>query len=489
MDMDMDPSVVAALAAVILVSVLLVLSRLKKQSSPQDDPRRKQKLPPGPFGLPVVGQTLGLLGALRANTAEAWLRRQVSKYGPVSRLSLFGCRTAFVVGPSANKFLFSSTALTAMSNSSFNSMVGWRNIRELAGADHRRVRAMMVQFLKLEVVRGYVASMDDEVRHHLRTHWSGRATVSVMPSMKSLTFDIMCTVIFGLGREDHAAVRRELLAGFEPLVRGIWSIPVNLPFTTFGKCLAASQRGRRAVAGVLKEKRAKLERGDSSPSDDLMTRMLSEGTAEEEIIDNVMFVMVAAHDTTATLLTFLIQHLDANRDAYARVVAEQEEVARSKAPGDALSWEDLGKMKYTWSAAMETLRLVPPVFANFKRAVEDAEFDGHLIPKGWQVLSASNMTQWDDAIFPEPGRFDPARFDNPIPPYSFVAFGGGARVCPGNEFARVETLVAMHYIVTGFRWKLAAGCDGSFSRHPLPSPAHGLLVNIDPIEATTTTTS
>jgi hypothetical protein len=133
-------------------------------------------------------------------------------------------------------------------------------------------------------------------------------------------------------------------------VRGIWSIPVNLPFTTFGKCLAASQRGRRAVAGVLKEKRTKLERGDSSPSDDLMTRMLSEVTAEEEIIDNVMFVMVAAHDTTATLLTFLIQHLDANRDAYARVVAEQEEVARSKAPGDALSWEDLGKMKYTWSA-------------------------------------------------------------------------------------------------------------------------------------------
>jgi cytochrome P450 len=471
---------VAALAAVSLVSVLLVLSRLRKQ---------KQKLPPGPSGLPILGQTLGLLGALRANTAEAWLRRHASAYGPVSKLSLFGSPTAFLVGPSANKFLFASTALTTMSTRSFNSMVGWRNIREMTGADHRRVRAMMVQFLKLEVVRGYVASMDDEVRHHLRADWTGRATVSVMPSMKSLTFDIMCTVIFGLGREDHADVRRELLSGFQPLVKGIWSIPVNLPFTTFGKCLEASQRGRRAVAGVLKEKRAKLERGASSPSDDLITHMLAEGTAEEEIIDNVMFMMVAAHDTTATVLTFLIRHLDANRDAYARVVAEQEEVARSKAPGDALSWEDLGKMKYTWSAAMETMRLVPPIFGNFKRAVEDVEFDGHLIPKGWQLLSAINMTQWDPAIFPDPGRFDPARFDGPIPPYSFVAFGGGVRVCPGNEFARVEALVAMHYIVTGFRWKLAAGCDGSFSRHPLPSPAQGLLIDIEPIEATTTATS
>ncbi|KAM0859924.1 hypothetical protein ACQ4PT_046880 [Festuca glaucescens] len=179
--MDMDPSVVAALAAVILVSVLLVLSRLRKQSSCQDGPRRKQKLPPGPFGLPVLGQTLGLLGALRANTGEAWLRRQASAYGPVSKLSLFGSPTAFLVGPSANKFLFASTALTTMSTRSFNSMVGWRNIRELSGADHRRVRAMMVQFLKLEVVRGYVASMDDEVRHHLRTHWSGRDGATPSP--------------------------------------------------------------------------------------------------------------------------------------------------------------------------------------------------------------------------------------------------------------------------------------------------------------------
>ena len=91
----------------------------------------------------------------------------------------------------------------------------------------------------------------------------------------------------------------------------------------------------------------------------------------------------------------------------------------------------------------------------------------------------------DPAIFPDPGRFDPARFEDPsaaIPPFSFVPFGGGARVCPGNEFARVETLVAVHYIVTRFRWKLAAGCDRSFSRFPLPYPSQGLLIDIEPIE-------
>jgi len=164
--------------------------------------------------------------------------------------------------------------------------------------------------------------------------------------------------------------------------------------------------------------------------------------------------------------------------------SEQEEIARSKAPGEALSWEDIIKMRYTWAAAMETLRMVPPVFSTMRKTVADVECGGYLIPKGWQVIHAANMTQWDPAIFSEPGRFDPARFENPsaVPPFAFVPFGGGARVCPGNEFARVETLVAVHYIVTRFRWKLAAGCDRSFSRFPLPYPSQGLLIDIEPIQ-------
>ncbi|KQK21248.1 cytochrome P450 716B1 [Brachypodium distachyon] len=473
----MDASVLAALAALILASIFL----LSKQRSSAREDHRRQQLPPGSLGLPVIGQTLGFLNALRSNTAEAWLRQRAATHGPVSRFSFLGVPTVLIVGPSANKFFFSSPGLTAKTTMAANRMVGKRNIRELTGSDHRRVRAMFVKFLKLDAVRGYVASIDDEVRHHLSTEWRGHATVAVMPSMKSLTFDIMCTAIFGLDRGAHAAVRQKLSVEFQQLVRGTLSVPLNLPFTTFRKCLAASRRGRQTVARIMEEKRAKLERGEISPSDDLMTHMLSEGVADEDIIDNVIFMMLAAHDTTAILLTFLIRHLDNNRDVYTRVVAEQEEVARSKAPGESLTWDDLGKMRYTWAVAMETLRLVPPVFSNTRRVVDDVEFNGHLIPKGWQVMSAVNLTQWDPAIFPDPDKLDPTRFESPLPPYSFVAFGGGARVCPGNEFARVEALVAMHYIVTGFRWKLAAGCDGSFSRYPMPSPAQGLLIDIEPI--------
>ncbi|BAT07844.1 Os09g0380300, partial [Oryza sativa Japonica Group] len=174
-----------------------------------------------------------------------------------------------------------------------------------------------------------------------------------------------------------------------------------------------------------------------------------------------------------------------------RVAAEQEAIAaqrrRRGGSGSALTWDDLAGMRYTWAAAMETLRMVPPTFANMRKAVADVEVGGYVIPKWWQVITAATMTHLDPTIFPDPGRFEPARFEaaaakSAPPPFSYVPFGGGARACPGNEFARAETLVAMHYIVTGFRWRLAAGCDGGFSRHPLPCPNQGLLLDIEPKE-------
>jgi cytochrome P450 len=136
-------------------------------------------------------------------------------------------------------------------------------------------------------------------------------------------------------------------------------------------------------------------------------------------------------------------------------------------------------MKYTWRVALETLRLVPPMFGDFRRALQDVEFDGYLIPKGWQVFWVASVTHMDPGIFPEPARFDPSRFENQSPPCSFVAFGGGPRmICVGMEFARIETLVTMHYLVRRFRWKLCCKKD-TYARDPMPLPLHGLPIQLE----------
>lgn len=91
-------------------------------------------------------------------------------------------------------------------------------------------------------------------------------------------------------------------------------------------------------------------------------------------------------------------------------VAEQEEIAKSKHRGEPLTWEDLTKMKYTWRVAMETMRMFPPIFGGFRQAAKDIEFDGYIIPKGWQVsetlisvlfsssLLKINLKRWTDNL-------------------------------------------------------------------------------------------
>ncbi|XP_073006420.1 cytochrome P450 716B1-like isoform X1 [Typha latifolia] len=459
---------------VLLLALLPIFHLLTKSTT-----RSFHKLPPGSLGLPLIGHSLGLLRAMRNNIGEQWLEEKIKKYGPISKLSLFGTPMIFLTGPTANKFIFFNKALALQQPRSITSILGRRNMLELVGEDHKRVRGAVMQFLKPEMLKKYVGKIDNEVRHHIKMNWTGRRTVMVLPLMKSLTFDIICSLIFGLERGE---VREGLVKDFDEMVAGMWAIPVNLPFTAFNKSLRASSRVRKVLAGIIREKKAKLEQGLCSSDKDLITYLCSLGGAltEEEIVDNARLVIIAGHDTSSVLITFMIRHLANDPDTLAEIIHEQEEIAKNKALGDALNWDDLAKMKYTWRVAMETLRMIPPVFGSFRKALKDLEFEGYSIPKGWQVFWGSSITQLDAKNFHEPRKFDPSRFENQssIPPYCFVAFGGGPRLCPGIEFARIETLVMMYYLVSQFKWKLCCK-DDTFKRDPMPSPKHGLPIELE----------
>ncbi|OVA06097.1 Cytochrome P450 [Macleaya cordata] len=467
----------------VLLPVFLFICRGRRRSP--------KKLPPGSLGIPIVGQSLSFLRALQANTGEQWLEERVRKYGPISKLNLFGASTVFLTGPTANKFLFTNdgTVIANQQPKPIKMILGDRNLTELRGEDHKRVRGAIVSFLKPEVLKKNVVKMDGMVRQHFETQWKGRQEVKVYPLIRALTFDLICSSLFGL---EQGVQRERLLDDFHLFTQGMWSVPVNLPFTRFNTGLRASRRIRQLVGDLMVERRAALERGQASPDADLITCFLSvhgedhaEMITEKEILDNAIVVMFAGHETSSSLITFLIQFLANYPVAYDSVLHEHEEIAKNKAPGEPLTWEDLGRMKYTWRAAMETLRMIPPVFGTFRTAQKDFEYEGYLIPKGWQVFRAASTTHMDDEIFPESRKFDPERFENQgsFPPYSFVPFGGGLRVCPGYEYAKIETLITIHYLVTEFTWKLCC-TDEAVTYDPIPMPSQGLLIQLEP-KATT----
>lgn len=445
-----------------------------------------KKLPPGSLGLPLIGQSLTLLWKMRSNTAEEWLKQRAKEYGPISKLSLFGKPTVFIHGQAANKLIFSSDSRT-MSNHQVESVtmiLGDRCLLNLAGDDHKRVRGALASFLKPESLKMYVGKMEDEVKRHIETYWEGKQNVTVLPVVKTLTFNIICSLLFGL----EPGIRREqLVANLGHMIQGMWSIPVNLPFTRFNRSLKDRAKADKVIKDVLQEKRLQLQKG-APAQQDLISCLLSirgeDGEnllSENEILDNVMLIMVAGYDTSSVLITFIMRLLGSNPTVYEAVLEEQEEIMRSKSSGESLTWEDVAKMKYTWKVAQEILRLYPPIFGGFRKAEKDIEYGGYIIPKGWQIFWATPMTQMDSSIFQEPAKFDPSRFDNPtsVPPYCYVPFGGGMRICPGYEFARLETLVTIHHLITRFKWKLCCS-DKYFKRDPMPEPPQGLPIHITP---------
>lgn len=88
----------------------------------------------------------------------------------------------------------------------------------------------------------------------------------------------------------------------------------------------------------------------------------------------------------------LCKYDDPCRFCLVSMIIEQQEIAKRKASGEALTWSDLNKMKHTWCAAMEILRMIPPIFGNFRRALKDIEYEGYLIPKGWLVRRATTTS-------------------------------------------------------------------------------------------------
>ncbi|KGN57442.1 cytochrome P450 716B1 [Cucumis sativus] len=460
----------------LLIPIFLFLRRSSK----------KRQLPPGSLGFPLIGQSLSLLRAMRTNTAEQWAQQRIRNYGAISKLTLFGKPTVFIGGQSGNKLIFSGdcAVVSNQQNESLRAILGERNLLELIGEDHKRVRNALVSFLKPECLKEYVGKMDEEIRSHIRMHWHCKQEVTVLPLMKTLTFNIVCSLLFGL---EQGTRRERMIECFRVMISGVWSIPINLPFTRYNQSRRASRKIQEMLKELLDEKRVELEEKGGSSHQDLITCLLSIRNeenelvlSEKEIVHNIMLVLVAGFDTSSVLITFMMRNLANNPTVYAAVLQEQEEIARSKKCGELLNWEDLAKMKYTWRVALETLRLVAPIFGGFRKAMNDIQFGGYLIPKGWQIFWTSPVTHLDDTIFREPSKFDPDRFKNPasIPPYCFLGFGSGPRICPGNEFARVETLVTIHYLITQFTWKLLL--DDHFIRDPMPTPTKGMPIKIWP---------
>ncbi|OWM77473.1 hypothetical protein CDL15_Pgr016870 [Punica granatum] len=462
-------------------------------------------LPRGSMGYPVIGETLSFLKAQAKDEGPSWFEERIAEHGPVFKTSLMGSPTVVIMGQAGNKFIFTARedVLVPQQPLTLRTIAGKQNISELSGSRrvifiplYRLVKGAMMNFLKPESLQHSVKRMDEIiknlfVREVAKAGEGGDTIVKAVVFMKKLTFNVACDILFGIKDE---STEQALFDDFTMAFKAVWSLPINLPGTEFWRGIKARSRIVDRILPIMRERRKQLERGTLRPGADVVSCLLAtrdengEGFEEEAITDNFIILMIASHDTSAILASLMIWKLSKDPNIYDEVLQEQMEVKRRKQSrgGDGrLTWEDIQSMKFTWRVAQELMRIIPPVFGNFKKALQDLSFGGYDIPKGWQVFWAAYGTQMNGDIFENPDEFNPFRFDNPskakaIPPFTYVPFGAGVRMCPGNEFARVETLVIMHNLVTMYEWS-QVNPEEAITRQPMPYPSMGLPIRLKPI--------
>jgi len=144
--------------------------------------------------------------------------------------------------------------------------------------------------------------------------------------MKTLTFDIICSLLFGI---EEGPTRKSIIECFKTMVDGIWSVPINLPFTRYSHSLKASAKVQQILKQLLKDKAQKMEGEEEEKEEDknLITCLLSiknkdkeQALSEEEIVHNIILLLIAGHDTTSILITLMLRVMATNPTVYAAVL-------------------------------------------------------------------------------------------------------------------------------------------------------------------------
>ncbi|ERN13709.1 cytochrome P450 716B1 [Amborella trichopoda] len=443
------------------------------------------RLPPGTRGWPLVGETLQFFAIFGSESTESFIVKKMQKYKTqVFRTQILGSPMAVFCGATGNKFIFSNENRVLVTSwpTSVAKLFG-TSIITTAGDEAKRVRKLLMAFLSPEALHKFVGQMDSAARLHLKRNWDGKAEVKVYHMLKVYTFSLACSLLASIESEER---KMELSALFNVFLQGMMHMDLKIPGTRYYKAKKAVDALRRELRKEVNGRKEALRAGTANPKQDLMSYLLTTADdsgkymSDEEVVDNIINLLFAGHDTSSSTLLMVLKHLAEKPYYYNEILNEQREIEKSKGKEEVLNWEDLKKMKYTWNVVCEVMRVSPTVSGTFRHAITDFDYAGFRIPKGWKLHWNAHTTHKMEDYFPEPEKFDPSRFEGEgPPPYSFVPFGGGPRMCPGLEFARVEMLVFLHNLVKNYKWKLVFPNE-KILMDPMPLAAKGLPVHLLP---------
>ena len=306
------------------------------------------------------------------------------------------------------------------------------------------------------IMSGYAARLGDR--------WRDGESVDITKEMTRLMLAVGAKTLFDADVDAEAgeigATLTEAIEAFNFVLLPYSELLDKLPLPVTRRFQRARDRLDATVYRIIDERR----RSGSDRGDLLSMLLLARDTdsdggrmTDEQLRDEVITLFIAGHETTALTTTWMWYLLARHPEVESRVHAEVDAVLRDAGGGIRLPTDDdLPRLPYTRQVLAETLRLYPPVWAAGRRAIEDVRIGEYTIPKDSLVLASQYLVHHDARWWPDPERFDPDRWApgaaDARPKFSYFPFGGGTRICIGEQFSWMEmTLVTA---VLASRWRL-----------------------------------
>ncbi|KAJ9172375.1 hypothetical protein P3X46_015620 [Hevea brasiliensis] len=429
---------------------------------------KDKRFPPGSMGWPYIGETLKLY---TENPNSFFSKR----FGNIFKTHILGCPCVMISSPEAARVVLVTRAhlFKPTYPTSKEKMIGPEALFFQQGAYHSRLKKLVQASFLPSAIRGSVSEIEQIVLAFLPT-WK-YATINTLQEMKRYAFDVAMISVFGENQHLEMEGIKHL---YRCLEKGYNSMPLDLPGTPFHKAMKARKQLNETLRRLIEKRResGKQEGGLLG----VLLGAKDEKLNDSQIADNIIGVIFAAHDTTASVLTWVLKYLHDNQDLLEAVTSEQEGIRREIIEANRrLTWDDTRRMPLTSRVIQETLRIASILSFTFREAVEDVEFEGYFIPRGWKVLPLFRSIHHCADFFPQPEKFDPSRFEVPPRPNTYMPFGNGVHSCPGSELAKLEMLILLHHLTVTYRWKAMEDEDG-IQYGPFPVPKRGLPIRVTP---------
>ncbi|MEE2032746.1 cytochrome P450 [Rhodococcus chondri] len=432
---------------------------------------------PGDNGLPYVGYALDYL----RDPLKAYDQRY-RQHGPVSWFRFAGNPWVVLVGPDAVGAALQNRDRALVNGPGWRTLIGPffdRGLMLLDGDEHTAHRRIMSQAFTRDRLIRYTEAMHPAIESTL-DGWVPRAGFQAYPAIKELTLGLATSIFMGGAEGSSTKEMDDVNHAFIGCVQAATAIVrYPLPGTRWRRGVQGRKRLEQFFRRYLPARRA----GNGDDIFSVLCHVESEEGerfSDDDVVNHMIFLMMAAHDTSTITLSTALQYLGQFPE-WQQTCRDESDALGTTTP----SYEQLDQLTSLDLVIKECQRLVTPVPGIVRRAVADTEILGHFVPKGTLVNIGLHYSHhmaelWPDPEHFDPGRFSPERREDRVHKYAWAPFGGGAHRCLGMHFSGAEIKTVLHHLLLRYRWDVPASYVAPLNFTSLPFPEDGQPIDLRP---------